>query len=303
MTRVHVVIPTHTTRHLATTLCALAASENPPATVVVAVDGDDPGFIKLVESISFASETTAVVVARAHQGQPRLNQVRNNGLRALKHLNRIQPHDLVLMIDGDMALARDAIGMHLAAAKTGADLVLASRANLSEPETDALTSLIVSDSGTSADELMKSLWADSAPKLANRQRRTDRQARLRAVPLVGRLIVKGHKPKILGGHHALRWALLETVNGYDERFVEYGYDDDDLARRVHAAGARTAVRIDSIAAFHLWHPTRAPTRPVDAPGYSTFTQPWKPRADSGIVDGANQPEPEINIVGEARPGE
>ncbi len=302
MTRVHVVIPTHTTRHLAATLGALAASENPPATVVVSIDGDSPDFTGLVQAVPFSPETTAVVVTRAHQGQPRLNQVRNNGLRALKHLNYAQPEDLIIIIDGDMALARDALGLHQQTARTGADVVLASRANLTEPQTEALCDLISHARHERVEALMARYWADGSLELARRHHRAARQAKLASLPMVGRLIVKGHKPKILGGHHAVRWSILEKVNGYDERFVSYGYDDDDLARRVRAAGARTAVCVDSIRAFHLWHPTRAPTRPTDAPGYVTFTKPWTPRAQSGIVDGVDQPEPEINIICEAKPG-
>ncbi len=302
MTRIHVVIPTHTTRHLAATLGALAASENPPATVVVSIDGDSPDFAGLVEAVPFSPKTAAVVVTRAHQGQPRLNQVRNNGLRALKDLNCAKPEDLIVIIDGDMALARDALSLHQQAAQTGAEVVLASRINLTEPQTEALSDLISRSEHDRVDDLMARYWADGREELARRHLRAARQAKLSALPMVGRLIVKGHKPKILGGHHAVRWAILEKVNGYDERFVAYGYDDDDLARRVRAAGARTAVCVDSIRAFHLWHPTRAPTRPTDAPGYATFTEPWTPRAQSGIVDGSDQPEPEVKIVCEARPG-
>lgn len=302
MTRIHVVIPTHTTRHLAATLGALAASENPPTSVVVSVDGDAGDFVDLVARIALSPETTTAVVTRAHQGEPRLNQVRNNALRALRQLNWAEPDDMVLVIDGDMAIGPRSLGAHLDAANSGADVVLASRVNLTEPETETLSKLLVSGDFSQAQALMQGFWKNDHPSLSARQHRLERQARLKSVPLLGRVLVKGHKPKILGGHHALRCSLFEKINGYDERFVGYGYDDDDLARRVHAVGARTAVCIDTIPAFHLWHPTRAPTRPPDAPGYTTFTKSWTPRAESGIDDGAEQPEPEINIVCGAKPG-
>lgn len=292
-TRVHVVIPTHTTRHLEATLAALAASENVPATVVVSVDGEGPGFEDLLARAPLAPATQRVLTARPHQGEARLNQVRNNGLRALNTLGRVAPADMVLVIDGDMALGREAIGVH---ARPGADLVLASRVNLIEQEAESLSRLLVGGAFDDAGTMMQSLWASARPEVIGRQRRLDRQRRLRALPVIGRVLCKSHKPKLLGGHHSVRWSALLLVNGYDERFVGYGFDDDDLARRLYASGARPAVRVDSIPAFHLWHATRAPARPTGAPGHATFATPWTVRAQSGIDDGIAQPEPVVRTV-------
>lgn len=93
----------------------------------------------------------------------------------------------------------------------------------------------------------------------------------------------------------MRWGLLEAVNGYDERFVGYGYDDDDLARRLYALrpAPRVAAATDAILALHLWHPTRAPARPTQAPGYAVFTAAWTPRAVSGLAGPAPQPRVRI----------
>src|SRR5690606_10709400 len=40
--RAHIVVPTHTARHLALCLASLARQQTPPATIVVTVDGDGP---------------------------------------------------------------------------------------------------------------------------------------------------------------------------------------------------------------------------------------------------------------------
>jgi GT2 family glycosyltransferase len=149
---------------------------------------------------------------------------------------------------------------------------------------------------------MHSIWSSARPQMSARQRRLERQRTLRSLPGLGRVLSKAHKPKLLGGHPAVRWSWLERVNGYDERFVGYGFDDDDLARRLYAAGAVPAVCVDTIPAFHFWHATRAPARPTAAHGHATFAQPWSVRAQTGLDRGADQPEPDITTVTAAAPG-
>ncbi len=293
---VHIVIPTHTTRHLAATLAAIGASENPPRSVVVSVDGDDAGFGAVLAGQRFAPLTTTALVTRPHQGEARLNQVRNNGLRALRDLRPVEPDDFVLVMDGDMALGPRSIGQHVSAAADGCDVVLASRVNLSEDDTKLLSTALCSGDRAEAAAMMDRFWSAGENDLKVRQRRLERQRQMRAWPIVGGMLVKPHKPKLLGGHHSVRRWCMEALNGYDERFVGYGYDDDDLARRLHFRGAGTAVRVDTIQAFHLWHPTRAPQRATDAPGYRVFTETWKPRAALGIDSPSAQPEPEIQII-------
>src|SRR5215510_3147913 len=90
--RIHLLIPTHTTRHLAACVASLALQRSLPASVVVSCDTDDPAIGRLLD------ETWPRVVAavrargrtgvprlihtfRPHQGQARPSQVRNNGLR------------------------------------------------------------------------------------------------------------------------------------------------------------------------------------------------------------------------------
>src|SRR5262249_6815500 len=110
---------------------------------------------------------------------------------------------------------------------------------------------------------------------------------------------KAHKPKILGGHHAVSVRCLRAVNGYDEQYTGYGYDDDDLSRRLHALSPppRTAIAVSEILALHLWHPSRAPARPTDAPGYARFSSPGLPiEAEHGWRNPIPQPEPHVRVI-------
>jgi hypothetical protein len=108
--------------------------------------------------------------------------------------------------------------------------------------------------------------------------------------------VKSHKPKLLGGHHAITVARLREINGYDEEYVGYGFDDDDVSRRLYALRPmpRIAIAADRIIAFHLWHPSRAPARPTDAPGYARFRSPLRtPVALRGWRTPMSQPTPRV----------
>ena len=307
--RVHLVIPTHTTRHLETCLAGIACQTTAPDSVVVTCDVDDEGIERVVRDVwprvaeklagsrdgggSGGLDPTLRLVMRSHAGEPRLNQVRNNGVRALLESGAPE-RDLVVVIDGDMVLATDAIARHRRLAAEGADVVVPFRINLSEERTR----------GVGADALLRGpdAWPQSlvlTPEdertLANRDRRYRRQLFTRRI---APFLTKPHKPKLLGGHHAVRLGALIAVNGYDERFVGYGYDDDDLARRLHGIGGlRWRVAVAEIPAFHLWHPTRAPARPTDAPGYARFAGVAAPvRCERGLVSHLEQATPVARVV-------
>lgn len=300
---VHLLVPTHTTRHLDTCLASLLAQTDPPETVTVTCDVDTPEISDLlaqiwprvVAAMRSAGRSAPALhhVARPHQGEPRLNQVRNNGLRSILNHGG-GPEDLVVTIDGDMLLAPGAIASHRAFARSGHDVIVPFRINLSEERTRAINSRLFLDAGADGTQV---LIPDDvqACTLNERDRRYRRQLwQRRVLPWLS----KPHKPKLLGGHHAVRLGVLEQLNGYDEEYIGYGYDDDDLARRLHQLGGlRWAIAVTSIPAFHLWHPTRAPTRPTDAPGYARFSRADLPaRAGHGIVDPIAQPDPVWRLV-------
>lgn len=310
--RVHIVVPTHTPRHLASCLSAIAWQSHQPDSVVVTCDTDDPAIADVLGSawprIVAACSARAprlIHTFRPHQGQARPSQVRNNGLRALEASVRLDPWDLIIGIDGDIVLSPDAVRRHLALAHSGAELTIGFRVCLEQEETarlDADAILAAAAGGSSAD-LLAGLISDEAEEtLRRRQRRYERQLTLReAAPVsAARLLLKPHKPKIISAHFAATVSCLREANGFDERYVEYGYEDDDLGRRLHALlpPIRTRIAVESIPAFHLWHPSRAPSRPMDAPGFARFSRRDLPAvAERGWRNPMPQPEPVRRTVG------
>ena len=303
MPRVHIVIPTHTTRHLRACVGAIPHQSDPPETVVVTSDADDPEIERELRAVRSSVWALAeargqripklLYTARPHQGTPLLNQVRNNGLRVLA-ARGARTGDLVIVLDGDTVLDPDAVKRHRTMSENGAELIVPYRVNLSQPATEALDLDDLLDPARGPEIIRALATAEDKELLRRRQRRYERQLLLKrlAPPWTG--LVKRHKPKIIGGHHAVTFGRLRAVNGYDEAYEEYGCNDDDLGLRLHmlTPRIRTRIAVDPIRAFHLWHPTRALRPPTESPGYARFTRPGIPaRAELGLDSPREQPAP------------
>jgi GT2 family glycosyltransferase len=84
-------------------------------------------------------------------------------------------------------------------------------------------------------------------------------------------------PNCSGCHFSLFRDDVERVNGFDERFVGWGYEDDDFARRLYKAGVEPRSVIEDARALHLWHPSLAPQelkRHRDRPNRAYFRR-WR----------------------------
>lgn len=283
-------------------MASLRHQTTPPHAVIVTCDNDDPSIGALLDETWPATarvlrERTGEAPALLHAfrptlGQARLNQVRNNGVRTLLGEGLAGDDDLIVVCDGDTMLEPDAVAKHLALARAGADVIVCYRIELSEAQTPGVALADVTGS-LAAFEAMIARYdtPEARAALLDRQRRYERAVRLRSWVPGWTGIIKPHKPKILGGHHSVRVRALRAVNGFDERFGGYRFNDDDLGRRLYAHRPRLHVRIavSDITAVHLWHPIRAPMRLQDAPGYELFQQPWVARAALGLDNPREQP--------------
>jgi hypothetical protein len=261
------IVATHSAERLALVLDGAARQSEPPTTVNVAVDGDDPRIA--AHCRRFAAETGCRIhlTQRASHGVMRLAQTRNNAVRTLRALGYAK--GLLLFIDGDIVLADDCVRLHRRLHRHG-HLTIGERVNLTPAQTAALT-----DDGRLPSELA------IAPELARLRRihiRTTRNVWLRRLHLA-----RAHKPNIIGAHFAVDLATYERVNGFDEGFQGYGGEDEDFARRLYAAGTRPLNAVLRTRVYHLHHPTRSTGRPRDNPGSIRFrTTPWTPFCHAGL---------------------
>jgi hypothetical protein len=73
---------------------------------------------------------------------------------------------------------------------------------------------------------------------------------------VGLWLRRPNRPKVFGANVAVDRGLFEELNGFDERFEAYGFEDSDLRDRVVRVRPRPTVRVlhGRNDVFHLWHP-------------------------------------------------
>ena len=72
-----------------------------------------------------------------------------------------------------------------------------------------------------------------------------------------RMVAASTKPRLVGNNIGVWRSDYERINGFDENFEGWGWEDDDLGRRLRRAGVRLKSILAWTFTFHMWHPTEA----------------------------------------------
>ncbi len=305
----HVIICTHTPRHLARTILGVACQTDPPASVTISCDNDDRAIAGVVQECSERLRyrcrpdtpgARLALVQRPHQGESRSSQVRNNAVRAAAAIGcfacnspgldaGVTDHHRLWFLDGDCCPTPEAQAMHLSLGRHGG-LVVGFRIDLTPEQTDAM----------SDERLGNGLWPIRPTKeqlaiLRWRHRRYVRAAFLRRLGFA-----KPHKPKLLSANFSVGLNDYISINGFDEAYVGYGQEDDDLGRRLYRAGVKPVIGVATAVALHQWHATRAPVAWEDSPNAARFAQPFATRCRLGLDSSAAQPEPIVHVYDAGR---
>jgi glycosyltransferase involved in cell wall biosynthesis len=199
--------------------------------VVVSDDGSTDATASLVHARAATAPYRLAFTTRPHDGF-RLSRVRNDGAR-------IACGKRLLFLDGDCMLPRDHVAVHLDRCRegvaTGGDC-----GRLNESQSRGI-------SGTS-------LNAKAVASLLPASERKALRARLRKWRWYA-LLRHPTKPRLVGNNICIHRRDFERVNGFDERFVGWGQEDDDITLRLRAAGVRLATVLDRTCSLHVWHPT------------------------------------------------
>ena len=246
--------------HLRLLAAALAAQTRPPDELVVADDGSDEATAAAMARLLPACGIPAKVVRQEKDGY-RLAAARNRAIRAATG-------DVLLFLDCDLVPLPDAVAVHERNAERRR-VLCGNRAMLDEAATAALFAAHPSPSEADWEQA----WTIADPReAAEAARAYARHAALRRWHLA-----RPHKPKLLGCHFSLFREDVVRVNGFDENFVGWGYEDDDFARRLYQAGVEPRSVIVEARALHLWHPSLAPQaleRHRDRPNRAYFRR-WR----------------------------
>ena len=281
----HAVIITHTDRLLEPVLLGAATQTLPAHQIVIGVDGDDPAIRASVQRVANRVGRSMTLVTRPHQGEARSGQVRNNAVRSLARASGVCPADRVLVLDGDTI---PAIGCFEAHERIGGPrhTVLGLRHMLSESQSSTID----------ADTLLAGrppcdLTSEQERVLRTLSRRWRRNLWLRKF-----MIIKRHKPQLISCHFSCILQGWVDVNGFDEEYTGYGFEDDDFGRRLYEAGFPPRLAYLEATAWHQYHPTRAGLRVRDYPNFERFQQPWSVRCEHGLNNCMPQPDPIVELI-------
>jgi GT2 family glycosyltransferase len=218
--------------HLRRALLSIAAQKGVEGKfeVVVTDDGSTDHSHEVVTKFQAMGEFPLQMTTHPHASF-QLAKCRNEGVAASE-----APY--LLFLDGDCVLPPDHVAQHLAARKKGV-VMAGDCARLDEEATSA-----ISDDCIRGGDLARF----ASPRELGRLRSQHRKA------LFYSFIRHSAKPKLIGNNVAIWRCDYERVNGYDENFVGWGCEDDDLRLRLRRAGVRIESILGRTFTYHLWHP-------------------------------------------------
>jgi len=204
-----------------------------PHEVVISDDGSEDSQLPVLEQLAPTLDFKLVFARQDDQGF-RLARCRNNGIMAASG-------DYIIFMDQDLLFTRDYVKTHRDNAAPGQFLV-SQVVRLSEEQSRQITDTMIMDSDYSAILTPEQLKENRA------------QFRRDGFYYYSRNVgYRTHRPKLKGGLASILKEDILRVNGYDEQFVGWGNEDDDLGRRLYAAGIRGRNPFRNDFALHFYH--------------------------------------------------
>jgi len=225
--------------HLRCCLDALSFCSTDFDEVVIADDGSKDATVHRLKKMITQYTFPITHVTHPKNGF-RLSASRNNGIRHARG-------DYLVFLDCDFLVLPGAIRCHLRAAKPGR-FVAGSCKYLTEEQ-----SRIILDSEISPD-LLEHFYEE----LPGRDIITQHRRYIKRSILI-RLHLASPRKQSLGGHFSVYKKDIERINGYDENFVGWGGEDEDLGIRLAAAGIYCISAIRCARVMHVWHPSELKT--------------------------------------------
>jgi len=224
--------------NLSFVLRALARQDRMPDEVLISDDGSSDATRDALRQIAGELPFGRLVhVWQPHQ-EFRASRSRNNAI----HLCR---GDAVLFLDQDTMPHRNWMSTHVRNLKPRT-VCLGSVLDLTEAQVELL----------SVDQVTSGSFEtihDSECMVTLRQR----QRSYVAYALLRRVGIRIKNRPTLRSCNIATWrADLARVNGFDEAYVGWGQEDNDLGRRLYMAGVRPVGLIDQALVSHIAHPRR-----------------------------------------------
>ncbi|MFD2934563.1 glycosyltransferase family 2 protein [Spirosoma flavum] len=218
-------------------LISLFQQSHLPTEIIICDDGSGAATQQLIARFQVSSPVPLRHVWQSDEGF-RLARIRNMGLATAKG-------EYIIQLDGDVILHRHYVADHLHHAKTGF-FFSGNQYNIPPDSTRQL----LNDSTLSVQAVMRQAeWS---------------WRRLRNVPLQTLMVHfyhwETHYEYVLGSNMGFWRQDLIRVNGYDEQFSGWGWEDTELALRLINLGCTLRfIRFGAIQ-YHLNHPKSSRTQ-------------------------------------------
>jgi hypothetical protein len=242
--RLSAIITTYNApRELDLALHGMARQSLPPGEVLIADDG--------------SKEETRVLIERwrAHLAVP-LHHVWQKDLgfrkgRVQNEAVRRAAGDYLLFLDGDSIPHRHWVADHVSAARAGR--VMCGRRVRLGPKLSARL--------TSDDVVRGHLEKPFGMVFKSALNRDSKRLLLglRLPPLVARMFHPRSR-KLMGVNVSMAKSAMEIVNGFDEAFEHYGWEDFDLEIRLRRSGFELYPLLNRAVVYHMYHPMKAFTK-------------------------------------------
>ena len=220
---------------LAAVLRSLGKQDDANYEVVIADDGSGPDTKAVIER---TQRTFPVPLTHVWQ--------EDTGFRLAAARNRATARargDYLIYLDGDCITRHHFVRAHRALAEPGW-CVAGGRVLLSEAFT---TAALASD--TAVED-----WTVAAAMRAVSEHKVNRASSLPWVPLGPLRKMRAKRwQRLRGCNFAVFRTDIERVNGFDEDFAGWGYEDSDFAVRLIASGVRLKNGRLATNVYHLWH--------------------------------------------------
>jgi glycosyltransferase involved in cell wall biosynthesis len=202
--------------------------------IVIADDGSGESCVRQLKKLIIDYDFPIIHVSQPKKGF-RPAAARNNGIR---HATG----DYLIFLDCDFVVLPGTIRCHLNASKLGRFLA-STYIYLNDEKTNTIFYEGVSD------KLLEKLYQSIPKKFIIKEHR--RFIRHRFFFKLG--LTSARKQR-LSSHFSIYREDLARVNGYDENFVGWGGEDEDLGIRLAASGLKGKSIIREARSLHLYHP-------------------------------------------------
>lgn len=205
-----------------------------PDEIILSDDGSDEDIVAFYNAQKRKTAIPLILVRQKHL-QFRAARVRNNGVSVSKG-------DVLVFLDQDIVIPQDYLKCIMANLNQR-KFLSGYPVRLSKEQSDKLTFEIIEQNNWNTI-----LTAEQKRKI-QKQYKKDFLSYL----LFRYLHLGGHGAKLRGGVSAIFKSDFELVNGYDENYIGWGNEDDDLGRRLQELGRSGFNFVSNQIPLHLYH--------------------------------------------------